>query len=99
MERVTIGKLRNQLSAYLRKVKAGETVLVMDRNTVVARIEPARAAESDKERLARLEAKGIIRRPKEPWNPDHVIAMLKNDPPKSTKSAVEALLEEREEGW
>lgn len=99
MERVTIGKLRNQLSAYLRKVKAGETVLVMDRDTVVARIEPARASETADEKLARLEAQGIVRRPKEPWNPEQLAEFLKKPRPKSRKSVVDALLEEREKGW
>ena len=46
MERVTIGKLKNQLSAYLRKVRAGETILVLDRDTVIARLTPATEAET-----------------------------------------------------
>ncbi|MEX1204473.1 MAG: type II toxin-antitoxin system prevent-host-death family antitoxin [Dongiaceae bacterium] len=31
MYRATISELKNRLSAYLRKVQAGETVLVFDR--------------------------------------------------------------------
>ena len=32
MERVTISQLRTNLSAYLKKVRAGETVLILDRD-------------------------------------------------------------------
>ena len=95
MERVTIGKLKNQLSAYLRKVRAGETILVLDRDTVIARLTPATEAETDDERLARLEAKGVLRRGREPWDP----RKLKGPAPAAGKSVLEALLEEREEGW
>lgn len=93
MERVTIGKLRNQLSAYLRRVRAGETVLVLDRDTVIARLEPATEAETDDERIARLEAKGVLRRGRKPWDP----SVLRDDPPTPDKSVLEALLEERAE--
>jgi len=93
MERVTIGKLRNQLSAYLRRVKAGETVIVCDRNTPVARLEPVNQTDSDQV-LAELAAKGIVRAPAEPWRPD----LLSCDPPASRTSIVQTLLDEREEG-
>jgi prevent-host-death family protein len=37
-----IRELKNHLSAYLRKVKAGETITITDRGTPVGRIVPAR---------------------------------------------------------
>jgi prevent-host-death family protein len=40
MRTVKVGKLKNQLSAYLRYVKNGEEVLVQDRDTPVAKIVP-----------------------------------------------------------
>ena len=40
MVRATISEVKNGLSAYLRRVKAGESVLVMERKTPVARIVP-----------------------------------------------------------
>ena len=40
MIRATISEVKNSLSAYLRRVKSGESVLVMDRRTPVARIVP-----------------------------------------------------------
>jgi len=94
MERVTIGKLRNRLSAYLRKVRAGETILVLDRDTVIARLTPATEAETDDERLARLEAKGVLRRGKKPWDP----SILRGPVSAEGGGALQALLDEREEG-
>ena len=66
----TISQVRNGLSAYLRRVRAGETVLVMHRRTPVARIVPLtdRAAhspapnEEDRARIERLVAEGVATR-------------------------------------
>lgn len=66
METVTVSRLKNELSAYLRKVRGGASVLVYDRDTPVARLVPLapRAGEggAEEERFARLEAEGVIRR-------------------------------------
>ncbi len=40
-KRVKISELKNHLSAYLRHVRRGNSVEVLDRDTVVARIVPA----------------------------------------------------------
>ncbi len=40
MRSVNIGSLRNQLSAYLQRVRNGEEIVVRDRNVPVARIVP-----------------------------------------------------------
>ena len=45
MEHATISELKNQLSAYLKKVVAGSSVLIFDRNRPIAKIE--RVAETD----------------------------------------------------
>lgn len=101
MERVTIGKLRNSLSAYLRKVKAGETVIVCDRDTPVARLAPvgpADTVETKDERVARLVVEGKLIPPKNPIGHEKLMEMLRRPPPKSRKSIVQTLIEEREEG-
>ncbi len=103
MERVTIGKLKNQLSAYLRKVKAGETVIVCDRDTPIARLEPigtAKSSETSEERFARMIAEGKLIPPKNPMPHDKLMEILRQEPPASRtgKSLLEALLEERAEG-
>ena len=47
MIRTTISEVKNSLSAYLRRVKRGETVLIMDRKIPVARLVPV-AGSSDR---------------------------------------------------
>ena len=44
MRKVGIKTLKNELSAYIRAVAAGETVLVTDRGEVVAELVPPRPA-------------------------------------------------------
>lgn len=95
MERTNISNLKDRLSAYLKKVQAGETVLVTDRNRPIARIEPIRPAETGQAaHLKRLEEEGQISPPGQPLPADFFTA----ERPKSEKSVLEALLEERAEG-
>jgi antitoxin (DNA-binding transcriptional repressor) of toxin-antitoxin stability system len=61
MEKATVSQLKNQLSAYLRKVRAGASVLILDRDVPVARLERAVGSGSTDERLARLQAAGLVR--------------------------------------
>lgn len=44
MRKVRIAELKARLSACLRAVRQGETILVLDRDTPVARIVPANSA-------------------------------------------------------
>ncbi|HEU4431200.1 MAG TPA: type II toxin-antitoxin system prevent-host-death family antitoxin [Myxococcota bacterium] len=94
---VNIAELKNRLSHYLRMVRRGESLLVKDRDQVIARIEPAGRAgdpsDDEEARLADLEARGIIRRGKGKITPE----MLKGRP-RAKGSVVAALLAEREEG-
>jgi prevent-host-death family protein len=90
---VGISELKNKLSAYLDKVRAGETVLVLDRGVPVAELTPV-SDMSDDERIARLVRKGIARPPKGP-PPLH---LLDEAPPAAGARVLEALLEERREG-
>ena len=66
MKTVKIAELKNRLSYYLRRVQRGETILVCDRDRVIARLERAAApgtADGDEtEWLERLERRGIVRR-------------------------------------
>lgn len=43
---VRIAELKSRLSAYLRRVKRGETVTVMDRDTPVAQLVPLQAPQT-----------------------------------------------------
>ena len=47
MMRVSISKLKDQLSAYLKIVRAGQTVVVTDRNQPVAQLVPVPNQESE----------------------------------------------------
>lgn len=61
MKTVNIAELKNRLSVYLNEVKAGEEILIRDRNTPVARIVPLRhSADHDAELIA-LAAEGKLK--------------------------------------
>jgi antitoxin (DNA-binding transcriptional repressor) of toxin-antitoxin stability system len=61
-----IAELKNRLSYYLRRVQRGESILVCDRDRVIARIDrvstTAFIPESEAEWLNRLEQHGVVRR-------------------------------------
>ncbi|MCB1058247.1 MAG: type II toxin-antitoxin system prevent-host-death family antitoxin [Acidobacteria bacterium] len=66
MEAVGLKALKNRLSEYVRRVESGETVLVTNRDRVVAELTPPRADRSPflaEALLAEAVAKGWIRPP------------------------------------
>ena len=97
MERASISEAKNRLSALLDRVRAGHTVVIEDRGTPIARIEPLLEVTDAGSRLARLERQGILRRPRRRLP----AAFLKSRPPQLGKglSASAALQAERAEGW
>ena len=58
---VTVGvrELKNQLSAFLRLVQAGETVVVMDHSVVVAEMKKPVTAVNVDEKIARFISHGL----------------------------------------
>jgi len=99
MKKAGIAALKNNLSRYLDQVKAGESILVMERNRPVAQIVPlpgaVRGSDSDYERLTRLEEKGLIRRAvagSRNW-------FAKRRSVKVKGSVLQDLLDERRSGW
>ena len=99
MKKVTISELKNNLSAYLKKVQAGTSVLVYDRNCPVARIEPLGRHAADSERLARLYAAGILRPPRKPaLAAEALLARLRSGPKLPDADLVTAVIEERASG-
>jgi prevent-host-death family protein len=94
MEKVAISELKNRLSAFLKKVQAGRTIVVFDRNRPIARIERIEPGELADDRLARLEQRGLLRRASRRLSVD----VLRTGAPRPKRSVVEALLEERREG-
>ena len=92
MRTATITEVKSRLSAFIDRVRSGETVIVTDRGQPVARIEPIRADADEAARVARLERGGIVRPAVGP-------APSVRDPlPATTASAVDALLDERRTG-
>lgn len=96
MEKVSVSKLKDQLSAYLKKVKAGQTVVVTDRNKPVAQLTPVVRTESDDERIARLVEQGVVTPPRLP--PLSLEEIIRRRPVVPGAGVLEALLEERREG-
>ena len=101
MIRATISEVKNSLSAYLRRVKAGESVLVMERKTPVARIVPVgHAAEGGQEldevdreaKLARLMQADIVTRHSS-GSPLDIV----RQPLRQGAGLLDAVLEERSE--
>lgn len=97
MKKASITEAKNGLSALIDSVKAGASVLIMDRGRPVARLEPVGSgADADDARLARLIRDGIVRPARTPFPR----SILTEQPPrtKDGSSVVAALLEERREG-
>jgi prevent-host-death family protein len=61
MKSVNIAELKNRLNIYLNEVKAGEEILVLDRNQPVARIVPLTGSRDDDEELLALASQGKLR--------------------------------------
>ena len=101
MIRATISEVKNRMSAYLRLVKSGESVLVMERKTPIARIVPVAAhaqargtsdVQEDEAKLARLERAGVIVR----GSAGSPLEALPQ-PLRAGTGVLDALLEERSE--
>ena len=97
MKKASITDAKNNLSSLIDKVKAGSSVLIVDRGRPVARLEPIAGLPSDDDgRLTRLVRDGIVR-PARAALPRAVLT--KSLPPTNRKaSAVRALLDERRDG-
>lgn len=63
MQTVNIAELKNNLSAYLERVRHGEEVIVKDRNRPIARLMPLAAGEDLDAEEAELVAAGLMRLP------------------------------------
>jgi len=76
MRSVQIAELKNNLSAYLRKVRTGEEVVICDRQSPIAKIVPLSAGDFDLEEQE-LIAKGLMRPPRKPFDPGTFFAIGK----------------------
>jgi prevent-host-death family protein len=94
-----IADLKNNLSRYLEHVKAGGSVMVLERDRPVAQIVPLSGSRGRRAgvdvRMARLERRGIIRRGTGGL-PDW---LGQRRPPRLRGSVLKDLLAERRRGW
>src|SRR5271154_3740319 len=98
MEKATVSKLKNNLSAYLRKVRAGHAVVIYDRNSPIARLERIESSGSGSDRLALLCARGLVRPPVRPLSRRAGIhGSSKSELPRNAR-ILAALLADRDEG-
>ena len=74
MRTVNIADLKDQLSAYLHQVRAGEELLIRDRNLPIARIVPLSEKEIDSDELS-LVASGHMTLPKKRFREDQFWAI------------------------
>lgn len=95
MKNARISELRDGLSEYLARVRKGETVIVYDRDTPIARIEPIPPAEESEPAWLRERYRlGILRPPR---IRDGAILPPPYKPKKPAR-LLEAVLEERRSG-
>jgi prevent-host-death family protein len=91
VKKASISEAKNNLSALIDRVKAGASVLIVDRGRPVARLEPVSGSED--ERVVRLVRDGVVRPARTPAAP----ATWTTQParPKAGASVLQALLDER----
>ena len=84
-----IRQLKSNLSAYLRAVKAGGTVIITERGKPIGRITPV--AESVDERLEHMRQAGLIT-----WNGQKLSAIAPLGRTAGPHTVADLLLEDRE---
>jgi len=97
MEKATVSKLKDNLSAYLRKVRAGHSVVIYDRNVPIARLERIESGGRGTDRLALLRAQGITRPPLKSLSAAQLRTLLSKGPARGSR-LLEALQQDRDEG-
>ncbi|MHB8476623.1 MAG: type II toxin-antitoxin system Phd/YefM family antitoxin [Steroidobacteraceae bacterium] len=96
MKKASVSNLKNNLSAYLRKVRAGHPVVIYDRDVPIARLERIESAGLGSDQLASLHAKGVTRLPLRHATALAIIAGLGSPLPHATRM-LEAVQQDRSE--
>jgi prevent-host-death family protein len=97
MEKASVSSLKNKLSAYLRKVRAGHSIVIYDRDVPIARLERIEATGRGSDRLASLHAKGVTRLPLRHRSAANIRAALQRLLPEKTR-LLDAVEQDRSEG-
>jgi antitoxin (DNA-binding transcriptional repressor) of toxin-antitoxin stability system len=93
MKTTTVTRLKNSLSAQLKEVVAGETLLITDRRKPIAMLQPLGPGEGAG-KLASLSARGIVSPPQKPFS---LATFLKQPKAGGGPDLTAAILEERED--
>lgn len=96
MKTATITEAKSRLSALIDRVRAGESVVLLDRGVPVARLEPITTGHDQTGRLVRLERAGVLRTGA--TAPPVDLVRAPGPTPSDGASVVETLLEERRTG-
>ncbi|MBI3491031.1 MAG: type II toxin-antitoxin system prevent-host-death family antitoxin [Acidobacteria bacterium] len=89
----SVVQLKARLSEYLRRVKAGNEIVITERGLPIARILPLDADQRRASREERLIRAGVIR----PGRPGGIRKSLLETPPVKISGVLDALLANREE--
>jgi len=97
MRSVNIAELKNQLSACLHRVRAGEELLIRDRNIPIAKIIPLEEKDLEADELS-LVASGQMTLPKKPFHDDRFWAIGARTKHSDLRAAIRKAIDaEREE--
>ena len=98
MRSVSVAELKNQLSAYLHRVRGGEELLIRDRNLPIAKIVPLDTENVEADEYS-LVASGQMTLPKKPFREDRFWAIVgpARPNPKLKKAIERSITAEREE--
>ena len=97
MTQTSVTELKAHLSAVLRRVKRGESVVISERGHAIATIVPTAARDHDQDAwVARLVKEGRLIPPRDPRPLD--LDALDRKRPVARGSVVELLIQERESG-
>jgi antitoxin (DNA-binding transcriptional repressor) of toxin-antitoxin stability system len=94
--KATVSNLKNNLSAYLRKVRAGSAIVIYDRDVPIARLERIEETSQGADRLKLLQVQGLTRPPRRPMSSAKVRQLLKQ-PLAPSSRLLNALLADRAE--
>lgn len=96
MTTASVSEAKNQLSALLKLVQAGQSVLITDRGIPVARLEPVTLGPGIPPQILRLAQQGLVRLPER--EPDTEWLDLPRPTVAPGPCASEILLDERRQG-
>jgi len=102
MIQVNISEIKNRLSHYLRLVRGGEQIEIVDRKTPLARIIHVSQTDSDNAQtpwIKEVIQLGLVTPPKKKGFPVEILNKKMTVPKKGKKpSVLQALLDERDSG-